>query len=66
MGARNRQLSRVRAAAGRAGAAARWAGVERRETANVRIYREDVARLRAHPGTIAEVVHRLLDTEDGV
>ncbi|MBQ5795809.1 MAG: hypothetical protein IIW14_07450 [Kiritimatiellae bacterium] len=54
------QLSQVRAAAGRAGAAARWAGVERKPTEKVRIYAEDADRLRAMPGTMAEAVHRIL------
>ncbi len=54
------KLSKVRAAAGRAGAAARWAGVDRKETEKVRIYAEDADRLRAMPGTMAEAVHRIL------
>ena len=53
-------ISRVRAAAGRAGAAARWAGVERRETTLVRIYSDDAARLKAMPGSIADAVRRLV------
>lgn len=54
------ELALVRAAAGRAGAAARWAGVERRQTTNVRIYREDAETIRAMPGTMAEAVRRLV------
>ena len=54
------KLSKVRAAAGRAGAAARWAGVDRKPTKKVRIYADDADRLRAMPGTMAEAVHRIL------
>ena len=60
------KLSRVRAAAGRAGAAARWEGMDRHETTLVRVYTDDAARLRAMSGTIAEAVRRLLDTDDGL
>lgn len=55
------KLSRVRAAAGRAGAEARWAGVDRCQTTLVRVYVADAARLRAQPGTVAEAVHRLME-----
>lgn len=54
------KLSKVRAAAGRKGAAARWAGVRREPTEKIRVYVSDAARLRAMPGTIAEAVHRIL------
>ena len=54
------RLHDIRSAAGRAGAAARWAGVERHQTTNVRIYAEDAARLRTMPGTMAEAVRRLV------
>lgn len=57
---RKPNLSRVRSAAGRAGAASRWQGVERRPTATVRVYAADAAALRAMPGTVADVVHDLL------
>lgn len=53
-------LSRVRAAAGRAGAAARWAGVEREPTVKVRVYVSDAARIKAIGGTFAQAVHTLL------
>lgn len=55
-----KNIHRIRAAAGRKGAAARWAGVERKETTKVRIYADDADRLRAMPGTMAEAVHRLM------
>ena len=54
------KLSKVRSAAGRKGAAARWAGVERKDTTKVRIYTEDADRLRAMPGSIADAVRRLV------
>ena len=60
------KLSRVRAAAGRAGAAARWEGMDRHETTLVRVYTDDAERLKAQPGTVAEAVHRLLDTDGGL
>ena len=60
MSERKSKLSRVRAAAGRAGAAARWQG-ERERTTMVRVYAEDAAWLKSQPGTIAEVVRRLRD-----
>ena len=53
-------LSRVRAAAGRAGAAARWAGVEREPTVKVRVYVSDVAAIKAIGGTTAQAVRTLL------
>lgn len=58
-------LSRVRSAAGKAGAAARWDGVERVRTVQVRVYAADAARLRQTPGTTAEAVHALLEAVDG-
>ena len=54
------KLSKVRSAAGKAGAEARWAGVDRKPTEKVRIYADDADRLRAMPGTMAEAVHRIL------
>ena len=53
------KLSRVRSAAGRAGAKARWANVEREPTVQVRVYAADAEWLRAQGGTIAETVRRL-------
>lgn len=55
-----KHISRVRAAAGRAGAAARWAGVEREPTVKVRVYTSDAERIKAMPGTSAEAVRALL------
>ena len=55
-----KQLSRVRSAAGKAGAVARWDGVERVQTVQVRVYAADAARLREMPGTTAEAIHALL------
>lgn len=58
-------LSRVRSAAGRAGATSRWQGVERKPTSTVRVYDADAAALRAMPGTVADVVHGLLTSRRG-
>ena len=52
-------LHRVRSAAGKAGAKARWANVEREPTVQVRVYADDAEWLRAQGGTIAEAVRRL-------
>lgn len=60
MASRLTHIARVRSAAGRAGAASRWQGVERRPTSTVRVYTADAAALRAMPGTVADVVHGLL------
>lgn len=60
MAAKTQKLSAIRAAAGRAGAAARWAGVEREPTTQVRVFASDAARIKAMPGTSAEAVRRLL------
>lgn len=57
---RRSKLSSARAEAGRKGAAARWAGVERKPTEKIRVYEADADRLRAMPGTMAEAVHRIL------
>lgn len=57
------KLSRVRSAAGRAGAAARWAGVDRKRTVKIRVYSEDAERIRAMNGTAAEAVHRMMPTD---
>ena len=58
-------LSKVRAAAGRAGAAARWAGVERKPTEKIRVYTEDADRLRAMPGTMTEALHAMMKRSRG-
>lgn len=55
------KLSRVRSAAGRAGAAARWHGVEREPTVKQRIFAADVERLKRHGPTIARAVRALLE-----
>lgn len=56
-----KSLSAVRAAAGKAGADARWRDVERKPpTVKVRIYSADAARLKAMPGSIADAVRTLL------
>lgn len=60
-----RYLARVRSAAGKAGAAARWDGVERIKTVQVRAYAADAARLRQMPGTSADAIHALLEAVDG-
>lgn len=51
------KISRIRAAAGRLGGKARWAGVEHKPTEKIRVYCEDADRLRAMPGTMAAAVH---------
>lgn len=56
---KNAKLSRVRSAAGKAGAKARWANVEREPTVQVRVYASDAEWLRAQGGTLAEAVRRL-------
>ncbi len=58
---RRSKLSRVRSAAGRAGAAARWGGVDREPTVQVRVYKSDAETLKARPGTAAENVRKLLE-----
>lgn len=58
-GAWSTRLHRIRAAAGRAGGVARWAGVEREKTVQVRVYASDAERLKAMPGTVAQAVRRL-------
>lgn len=58
-------LSRVRSAAGKAGAAARWNGVERVKTVQVRAYAADAARIKQMPGTSADAIHALLKAVDG-
>ncbi len=55
-----KSLSKVRAAAGRLGGKARWAGVERKPTEKIRVYSEDADRLRAMPGTMPEALHAVL------
>lgn len=61
MGRPRSNLHRVRAAAGRAGAAARWDGVERVRTVQVRAYAADAERIRQMPGTSADAIHALLE-----
>ena len=63
--AKTSKLHRVRSAAGKAGAAARWDGVERTKTVQVRVHAADAARLKAMPGTTAEAIHALLEAIDG-
>ena len=60
MASQHTNLSRVRSAAGRAGAASRWQGVERKPTSTVRVYDADAAALRAMPGKTADIIHDLL------
>ena len=57
-----RYIHRIRVAAGRAGGVARWAGVEREKTVQVRVYASDAERLKAMPGTVAQAVRRLCDS----
>ena len=53
-------LSDVRAAAGRAGAVARWSGAAREKTVQVRVYERDAAALKQRARTTAEAVRGLL------
>ena len=52
-------IYRVRSAAGRAGAAVRWANARREPTVQVRVFAADAEWLRGWPGTIAEAVRAL-------
>lgn len=52
-------IHRVRAAAGRAGAAVRWANARREPTVQVREFADDADWLKSQDGTIAENVRRL-------
>ena len=52
-------IHRVRSAAGRAGANARWANARREPTVQVRVFADDADWLRGWPGTIAEAVRAL-------
>jgi len=52
-------LSRVRSAAGRAGAIARWANADRKPTVQVRVYADDADWLKEQPGTVAQNVRKL-------
>lgn len=52
-------IHRVRAAAGRAGAIARWANARREPTVQVRVFEADAEWLKVQDGTIAENVRRL-------
>lgn len=60
MAKNKKHLSAVRAAAGRAGAAARWDAAPREPTVQVRVYASDAARIKAMPGTTAQAVRALL------
>ena len=53
-------ISRVRAEAGRAGAAARWGNTPREPTVKIRVFATDAARIKQRPGTSAQVVRSLL------
>lgn len=53
-------ISRVRSAAGRAGATARWGDSPREQTVKIRVYASDAARIKRLPGTSAQVVRALL------
>lgn len=63
MKSENKELSAIRAAAGKAGAAARWAK-ERRPTRLIRVYADDADRIAALAAgeevSAAEIVTRLL------
>lgn len=59
MATRKSKLSRVRSAAGRAGAQSRWANARREPTVQVRVFEADADWLKAQPGTVAENVRRL-------
>ena len=56
-----RDLAKIRAAAGRSGAAARWG--ERRETKTVRVFAEDAAILERRAintgQRVADVIHQM-------
>lgn len=52
-------IHRVRSAAGRAGALARWQGESREPTVQVRVFKTDADWLKTRPGTIAEAVRAL-------
>lgn len=57
-------IHRVRAVAGRAGAAARWANARREPTVQVRVFAADADWLKAQAGTIAENVRRLRSQQE--
>lgn len=63
MKSENKELSAIRAAAGKAGAAARWSAA-RRPTKLIRVYADDAARIagvaEADGISAAEIVTRLL------
>lgn len=62
-----RHIRRVRAAAGRAGAAARWANAPDREpTVKIRVYASDAERIKQMPGTSAEAVRALLTAHTAI
>ena len=56
----SKHIHRVRAEAGRKGAAARWGGAEREQTVKIRVYASDAMRLKEMPGTSAQAVRALL------
>jgi len=56
----SKHIHNIRAEAGRKGAAARWAGVEREQTVKIRVYASDAVRLKGMPGTSAQAVRSLL------
>lgn len=62
MKASRETIHRVRAEAGRRGAASRWAGVEREPTVKIRVYASDAERIKAMSGTSAQAVRKLLDS----
>lgn len=59
MSSKSANIHRVRAAAGRVGAAARWANADREPTVQVRVFSADADWLRGQPGTVAQNVRRL-------
>ena len=54
-------LHRVRSAAGRAGAVARWSAQDREQTCQIRVYKRDAEALKSMPGTVAQAVRALLE-----
>ena len=55
----NRKLHNVRSAAGKRGGVARWAGVEREPTVQVRAYKTDAEWLRRRAKTIPAAIRQL-------
>ena len=52
-------LHRVRSAAGRAGANARWANARREPTVQVRVFVDDADWLKSQDGTVAQAVRNI-------